>query len=116
MGSGPGESTDQGYIAPFPFNISNLHQNYMHDVYHFGAYELPAGSLGHLVRNTSFSHPGSPFAGGAGDGFGQNTGAYAGAGTFGSGGGGATVTAYSTNANSGAGGNGIVFFITQTIS
>ena len=115
-GSEPGNRSDQGYMATFPFSIGNLHKGYEGSSYEYFAYELPQGCQGMTPRNTSYSYHGAPFAGGAGDTFGQTSGSRGGAGVFGSGGGGGTTAAYATNAHSGAGGDGIVFFITQTIS
>ena len=115
-GAQPGARTDLGYVSPFPFEISSSYQVYDGSSYEYGAYSLPSGHLGLVPRPTSYSYHGSPFTGGIGDTYGQSSGAHAAAGQFGSGGGGAAVVASANNANSGAGGDGVVFFITQTIS
>ena len=115
-GAQPGARTDLGYVSPFPFEISSSYLEYDGSSYEYGAYSISSGHIGLVPRTTSYSYHGSPFTGGAGDTYGQSSGAHAAAGQFGSGGGGATVVANSNNANSGAGGDGVVFFITQTIS
>ena len=115
-GAQPGARTDIGYVSPFPFEISSSYQFYEGTSYEYGAYSIPAGATGLVPRTTGYSYHGAPFAGGAGDTYGQSGGAHGAAGQFGSGGGGAMVVANSNNAFSGAGGDGVVFFITQTIS